>query len=229
MDKFHDYLLSRQDRLDADQPDEHVWDRIETTLLKNKAAAPVSHLFRYLAAASVIILVAAGFWIARQQTVHSQKNEAIASPPAIKQDSAKKEMEDLKPLVNSRPVETPLEKEKPQPATAQQPIDKLSAGYAMMISSRLQQLRATPVYAECTEYFSDFTLQLNQMDKEEISIQKDIGHYGMQDALVEQLINIYERKLKLLKELQTQITRMNRKAGLRSNASKQPEPCFINL
>lgn len=228
MDKFHEHLSSQQDRLDADLPNEKVWDRIEASISKKKTTGSVNSMFRYLAAASVILLAGAGFWIANRETVHIKKNDTTVSIPTREKDSTEVIAADNKPMIVSRTVENPAEKENAKSVMQQQPIEKLSAGYATLISSRLQQLRAMPVYAECTEYFSDFTGQLKQMDKDELSIQQDLEHYGLQDALIEQLIDVYERKLKLLKELQAQITRMNRKAGSRADVPKT-EPCFINL
>lgn len=228
MDKFHDYLSSQQDRLDTDLPDELVWDRIQHTMKEKKGAGSVKYLTRYFAAASVIILVAAGFWLANRKTVHLQKENVAVTPFLSEKDSTSTAIQNRLPVINSRPVETPEEKDESK-QVAEQQIEKVSAGYATLISSRLQQVRTTPVYAECTDYFSDFTVQLKQMDKDELNIQQDIDHYGMQDALVEQLIDVYERKLKLLKDLQKQISRMNSKADLRHDTSKQNKPCFINL
>ncbi|PZR28329.1 MAG: hypothetical protein DI535_06705 [Citrobacter freundii] len=229
MDKFHEHLLSQQDRLDADLPNEKVWDRIDASLSEKKVTGSVNAMFRYLAAASVIALVAAGFWMENRKTVHNQEKNTAVTTHAPEKDSAAMIVTDNKPVIVSRTIETPVERESAKPVVQEQPIEKLSADYAALISSRLQKLRATPVYAECSDYFSDFTGQLKQMDKDGLNIQHDLQQYGLQDALIEQLIEIYERKLRLLKELQAQITRMNRKAGLRAGASKQTEPCFINL
>ncbi len=51
-------------------------------------------------------------------------------------------------------------------------------------------------------YFKDFKLQMQQMEKDEKQIKVFISKNGMTDELLDQLINVYQQKLTMLKQLQ---------------------------
>lgn len=85
------------------------------------------------------------------------------------------------------------------------------------------------MYAETPEYFNDFKIQIKQMEKDEKVIKSDIAKRGMNDELLDQLINLYQQKLNTLKQLQLEMNKLNS----RYKKSRQPvDPTrtyFLNI
>ena len=88
-----------------------------------------------------------------------------------------------------------------------------SVNYEQLVSYQLDQIRSTPIYAESPGYFSGFKEQLEQMDSDDAQLKKDIAQYGMNAAMLDQIINVYQQKLNLLKGLQKEIQKMNSQSG----------------
>ncbi|MNY50243.1 hypothetical protein D3C86_1857360 [compost metagenome] len=65
------------------------------------------------------------------------------------------------------------------------------------------------MYAESAEYFADFKIQMKQLEKEEKSIKAEVVKQGLTDDLLNQLINLYQIKLGTLKQLQTEMNKIN--------------------
>ena len=113
---------------------------------------------------------------------------------------------------------------------AMDPVAKdLESSYVQLVNLQLGRLRATPVFAEGPDYFLAFKTQIKQMDEDEAAIRKDIKANGMQDALLEKLINIYQQKLNVLKNLQTEINKMNNRVKQNQLPSDSTRSYFLNI
>ena len=66
------------------------------------------------------------------------------------------------------------------------------------------------------------------MDEDEMLLKKDIESYGMNDQLLEALINIYQQKLNLLKILKAEIHKMNKTTKEKQMQGRLPS-YYLNL
>ena len=207
MDELKNYLKQHEVELQVEVPDERrIWERIEWHSQKKTLSKRVIILtMRFAAAACIILLIGLGVWqfIKEDKKQVKQKEVVKNRIPVIKDSVANPE----------QPVVATQVKIKRKPALKPQPVEEqqIGDGYTQLIDYQLKRLRSTPVYAESLEYFSGFKGQLKQMDRDEALLRKDIRIYGFNDQLLEQLINIYQQKLNLLKSLQNEINKMNNK------------------
>jgi len=226
MDKLKTYFRENEASLQVEEPDEkRLWERIEAGGTKKTATQKRTLVIRYVAAACVILLAGLGWMLFRKGNNYRVQPPVIAkiSPP-VANDTA---------LVNPPPVAVKT------PATIKnrdlpdmQPEDeaeKIGQSYAHIINVQINRLRATAIYTESPGYFTGFKQQLYQMDKDEALLRSDIKRYGLNDELLEQLINVYQQKLNLLKTLQTAINKMNNKVKEKQRSPGQVYLYHINI
>jgi hypothetical protein len=90
------------------------------------------------------------------------------------------------------------------------PLQHMEAGFIHIINSQLKQIRATPLYAENADYFSTFKKQFYQLNEDEKAWKKRVGSGTVNEEQLDELINIYEQKLKVLRLLQAEIIKTNK-------------------
>jgi hypothetical protein len=86
-----------------------------------------------------------------------------------------------------------------------------------------------PMYAESPDYFLDFKQQIKQIEKDEKEIKTDITKKGMSDELLEHLINLYQQKLSVLKQLQIEMNKTNNRYQLNRGPVDSTKTYFLNL
>jgi len=235
MDKLKEYLLSHQAELDVDPPANDCWENIASKLRPGPGFS--RRVIWYAAAACVIALAGAGLWmvmqgkkgsadIAKHVTEGVEKGAAngVAHGPKVDvgQGPAKGGAEEAggrrhKARARRRPAERPDE------------IEAIDKSYSSLIDYQLKKLRATPLYAEDGHYFSFYTEQFKQMDRDEQQVRNDIKTYGLTGEFLEQLINVYQQKLNVLKNLQTEINKMNNKVREKQSPSGKAEVHYLNI
>ncbi len=67
------------------------------------------------------------------------------------------------------------------------------------------------------------------MDQDEQAVRNDIKTYGLTSEFLEQLINVYQQKLDVLKNLQTEINKMNNKVREKQAPSEKPEVHYLDI
>lgn len=238
MDKFKDHLQRHKANLDLDSPASDTWEGIESKL-PARSGFP-KWVIRYAAAACVIALAGAGLWLVIRD--NGKKPSDVAKYPggAKKQDSGKEKIETATRKEESAPIRD-IAKTAPKPsparhsARAQRPagasdeITAIGKGYSSLIDYQLRKLRATPLYAENSQYFSFYVEQFKQMDQDERDVRRDIKTYGLTNEFLEQLINVYQQKLNVLKNLQTEINKMNNKVRERQSPLEKVEVHYLNI
>jgi hypothetical protein len=117
----------------------------------------------------------------------------------------------------------------PKPVELSDQVDLIDKSYSSLIDFQLKKLRATPLYAENGSYFSFYVEQFKQMDQDEQSVRNDIKRYGLTNEFLEQLINVYQQKLNVLKNLETEINKMNNKVREKQSPRVQPELHYLNI
>jgi hypothetical protein len=105
----------------------------------------------------------------------------------------------------------------------------MEASFTQVINLQKARISTTPLYAESPVYFSEFHHQLQQMEKDEAQIKSYIQKNGMSDELLEQLINVYQQKLNMLKLLQTEMQKLNSRFKQNRPAVDTLKTYFLNL
>ena len=121
---------------------------------------------------------------------------------------------------------------KARPPKREEPADEIDAidkSYSSLIDYQLRTLRATPLYAENGDYFSFYVEQFKEMDNDEKQVRKDISVYGLTSEFLEQLINVYQQKLNLLKNLQAEVNKMNNKVREKQSPTAKTEVHYLNI
>lgn len=252
MDEFRKYLFDHRDELDLEKaPRPQVWKHIqrETQVTPRKV---IPMMLKWTAAAAVVILVSLMTyqWLkpATPQSTNpalaEQTDQPVTSPEPIGQvDSigtpSNPEIE--VPIVESpgeksdrqKPTEGPnktiaIPKEQPIVNKATSPLKLIEDNYATIINYQLAKLEKTPIYIESAGYFHVFKKQWLDLERDEKKVKQDVRLYGLNDNLVNQLIQLYQQKLWLLKELQTEINKMNVRAKQHPDIQRQT-PAYLKL
>jgi hypothetical protein len=240
MDKLKEYLLRHQADLDVDSPASDTWEHIESKMSDESHQRPKSGfstwVVRYAVAACVIALAGAGLWLVRapapakevtENTIRKEENtlrKEENTPP-------KKEKPPVKDIARntSKPKQARRKTRSQKPPELSDQTAAIDKSYSSLIDYQLRKLRATPLYAENGSYFSFYTEQFRQMDQAEQAVKNDIKTYGLTDEFLEQLINVYQQKLDVLKNLQTEINKMNNKVRQKEAPSEKAQVHYLNI
>lgn len=242
MDKLKQYLRDNREHLAVEEAPDELWPQINQQLQPKRSL--VIPMMKWVAAASVIILAGVGVYYLTQSNKSGEvvKKEA----PPVKTDSNKNIASDKKeiPAEIVKPAE-----EQQQLVTIKQPhqklpvkqksinpknntnteVDLLQQNFAVMIKHQEEKIRNTPIYAEDAGYFHFFKKQLDEMGSDEKILKDEVKKTGWTDYSVERLINIYQQKISLLKQLQFEINKMNNKAKQNNSTIQTQKPSFINI
>lgn len=242
MDELKKYLQSQQQELERELPSERVWAGVSASL---EPPVKLMRLPNWSIAASVIVLVGLGILIFNKSNksehpiVKSNIKEILA--PAIEQiDSSNKDV--AKQIPNANNLVSNKEKNYPSaaPITTIHSVQELNdedqkklslteASFTQVINLQKARISTTPIFAESPAYFKDFHTQLAQIEKDEKQIKHYIQKNGMSDELLDQLINVYQQKLNMLKLLQTELQKLNSRYKQNRPAVDTMKTYFLNL
>ncbi|PZP50763.1 MAG: hypothetical protein DI598_04835 [Pseudopedobacter saltans] len=254
MDNFKKYIQENKPDLDLDRPGSHLWERIEQDLEiveVNKKTVP---MWRWMVAAAclLLVLVSAFFLFEKNKkempailvkkevpkTTTPQQNPIPIAEEKTREQQEEK-VPDVKPetFASVEKKKEDVEKRKSKsntPNTKQYVIADVEVGnFSQVIEYQRQYISTLPIYGEKPGYFKDFKQQLQQMDSDEKEVRSDIKKHGLNPNQIEQLINIYQQKITLLRQLNQEINRVN-KSYLQNHiqqdsTSKMDNPHFLNL
>jgi len=212
MDELKRYFRQHEVEMQVEIPDEkRMWESFESQWQKRRQSKRViKFIMPYAAAACVLLFIglAIKYLIIEDSKGVEQKEIAKNRVPVIQDGGI---IKDTTSNMTQAVAATQVEKKRKQSVKTKllKENQLITDDYAQLIHYQLQHLRSTPVYAESPGYFTEFRQQLQQMDTDEDLLKKDIQLYGLNDRLLETFINIYQRKLSLLKCLQVEINKMN--------------------
>lgn len=234
MDRFKQYIQDHADELDTDLPRDAVWQHIQ----QQTAPAPkVRPLYRMLAVAACIAgLAAACLWVLHAPSRSSQtelaRTDTVPSPvlpgntgdagnEAAAIDTRELMAATAQPRHNREAVKNGSVKKAATPAEAtnqtnsaaqpeQTSLQEMETGFTHIISLQLEKVRTTPIYSENPGYFSIFKKQFSQLDEQEQEWKKHAAHGLVSEDQLGELINIYQQKLDVLKQLQAEIIKTNK-------------------
>jgi hypothetical protein len=231
MDKLKKYLRDHEVEMEFDVPDDSVWQRIEADIPASPGRKATIRLIRRLAVAATIVgvIIAGAYWWFSRTGDEIVKN----NPEIIHENSNQKDSLpgiDTSNYQPSRDVAAvkPTRLVKPEQLLHKE-VATISQGYTRLINYKLKELRTTAIHAENPGYFSLFTNRLRKMEKDEQRLKSDLSKYGVTDELLEQLINLYQQKLNVLKSLQAEIKKMNNKVIENKGASKKGSKYYLNI
>lgn len=252
MDEFKKYLFEHRDELDTEKPPRpQVWKHIrQQTQRVKKPVIPLTVKWVGTAAAMLIAAFVLIYQLLRPVKTDNPALSANNNPttntipePNGQVDSSagtafmqqnkepNKELPGDKQLAEINPVPD-NQKTKQDKLTGIQepasPIKTIEDDYVTIINHQLKKLATTPIYTESAGYFHVFKKQWLDLEKDERKVKQDIHRYGLNDQIVGKLIQLYQQKLWLLGELQTEINKMNVRAQQYPDI-KRNKPAYLKL
>lgn len=252
MDEFKKYLFEHRDELDTEKPPRpQVWKHIRQQTQEVKK--PVIPLIAKWATAAAAILVAASVLIYQLQhpvktddpklSVNTDPKTNTTPEPNGQADSSTgtASMQENKELDTELPGDKTLAENNTAPDDHKTKRDKIAGiqkpaspiktiedDYVTIINYQLKKLATTPIYTESAGYFHVFKKQWLDLEKDERKVKQDVRLYGLNDQIVGKLIQLYQQKLWLLTELQTEISKMNVRAQQHPDI-KRNKPAYLKL
>jgi hypothetical protein len=108
-------------------------------------------------------------------------------------------------------------------------LSNMETGFTQIINLQKGKISTTPMYAESANYFNEFKAQINQLEQEEKQIKKEISKKGLTDHQLDQLINLYQYKLTVLKQLQLEMNKTNNRYKQNRGPVDSTRAYFINI
>lgn len=108
-------------------------------------------------------------------------------------------------------------------------LANMESGFTQVINLQKGKISTTPMYAESASYFNEFKAQMNQLEQEEKQIKKEISKKGLTDQQLDQLINLYQYKLTVLKQLQLEMNKTNNRYKQNRGPVDSTRAYFINI
>lgn len=229
MDELKKYIQANRAALDSDEPApgllQDILAKVEPT--PQQPSVPVIRIIRWAAAACIFGLAGVGLWsiLDQDQPALPRKSQPLASnnskPAAeIKARSSEAQPASLAGNTTTQPNTSPLQHSpEMSKAAAASPANgssmdlaafrNIQAGFVQVINLQKARINTIPMYAESADYFKDFSIEIRQMEKEEKIILSAISRRGINNDLLDQLINLYQQKLTILKQLQLEMNKTN--------------------
>lgn len=226
MDEFKKYIQNNKAQLDSDEPSPLLWNSIEQKIKPVQKTVPVIKMFRWAIAACVIALAGVGSWYILNQpkTTSFKQNNLSVNAPIIKK--AAPSTIDVKKAIEPKVLasnNTKVARSKASNtrkakanfdnsallASEKNTLKNFESSFIQVINLQKARISTMPMYAESAEYFKDFNTQIKLMEKEEKNIKSIIAKHGINNDLLDQLINLYQQKLTVLKQLQLEMNKTN--------------------
>lgn len=215
MDNLKKYLQQHKEAMDVDEPAAGTWKQIEKAGTQKKRSKLVALTIKLAAAAAVLIAVLVGIKFSSNKKgalVATREDSVITAPGKNSIDSGEPEIPSVastNKATNILPPHKALPRKIRKADERYAMMQSFKENYSQLVSYQLSSIRSTAVFAENPAYFDDFKNRLKQMDMDEVAIRNIIRHQGISNSLLEQLINVYQQKLDVLKSLQAEINKMN--------------------
>lgn len=239
MDELKKYLQQHADKLNPDEPRAEVWQRIQQQTAGTKKAGVAIRLTRWVAAACLLILAGIGIWFLLNESKTVQTTIAARpekKPPIIVPEQTetapleKKEVSIVTKSKTSKKIKNTVTQYQPYISTEQlETLHNLETSFTQVINLQKERVSSMPMFAESPDYFNDFKLQIRQIEKDEKEIKSDISKQGMSDALLDQLINLYQQKLSVLKQLQIEMNKTNNRYKQNRGPVDSSKTYFLNM
>lgn len=234
MDELKKYLQHNREQMDVDMPPAELLQRIQ----KKPAVKANSRLYPMLVPVCVAAcIVTVIFLSARYLLLSNDKKQgtvSVITRPAETKRSPVTNIDDtLQQLAKIESHATGAQQKntetKKQVPAAYQLLNSFEQNYNKLVSLQLKSIRNTPVFGETPDYFNGFKTSMRRIEADEAVLKLQIKTNGLNDELLEQLINIYQDKIKLLKNLQHEISSMNNKIRENQQPADSTRIFYINI
>ena len=252
MDKFKQYLQDHAKELEVDAPGARVWKNISEQHIAPKQKGKLISFVRYAAAACIIVLAGIGvFHIATNpknnvvaaiqsikdtltnNTIVAPTEDSINEQKTLAETEIKATENDTKNAIenkgNIKGTNNNKTTQRQSAGTEMDMLNYVETGFTKVINIEKQRVNSSPLYAESPAYFNDFKNRMMQMDNDEKLIRKDIKEKGPDNQMIDQMINIYQQKLNLLRQLQTEMNKLNNRYKQNRPASDSVGTYFLNI
>ncbi len=224
MDELKKYLQENRSNMDADVPPANMWQRIKKEEVVQKPAGKVIRMsLKFAAAACVLTAIFFGVKWMTDDNKPAQPTASNANLPVKAQDDS--QIVEVQPQHDT----TQLSTNKNIEPTPDALLEDFQQTYGSLVKMQLNSIRRTPVLGEEPGYFNEFKTMLNQMDVDEAAIKKRIKANGVTAESLEELINVYQQKLDILKSLHGEIDKMNNKVKQGHASSDSLSAYYINI
>ena len=251
MGELKKYLQTNASYFEEDIPAERVWQNIKHQIQPTKKKqALVLSIAKYCVAACVVFLAGIGAWHLLQKTQHTEDfsktnqlaiidsnnqkdsdvmtQESIDTPLAVITSTTKNIAKKLL-LDTQRFVSNTINNGFETSAANFLQIRSIDSQFSQAINVQKNIINQTPLFAESPVFFKDFISSYQQMENDEKNVKKDIIKIGFSPDLLEQLININQQKLNLLKLLLTEINKTNNRFKQNRNLIDTIKTYFIEI
>lgn len=234
MDELKKYLQHNREELDADNPPASLLQRIQQKSRVNKKGRVLPMLLRIAAAACIVMLLFVSVRSLFHNHAGQQEGIAISTPSANKEQlPVAQKVDTVQQIAQSQYPQAPAQQNKqvyskPVPVSYQL-LHSFEQNYSRLVNLQLRMIRSTPVYGETQDYFNSFKKQMQQIEEAEHALKSIIKTNGLDDKLLEQLINVYQEKINLLKNLQHEIGSMNNKIKENRQPADSIPIYYINI
>ena len=241
MDELKKHIQQNADQLNVDEPSSLVWERVKEEVggvKKVKVIKMASNLTKWAVAACVFALAGLGIWFLLdeskplKETAASHSAPAIITPvPSISEPAPTNKTASIN-IVQTHNKPKTYKPINPKPTLNSMELGELHEleySFSQVINLQRARISSIPMYAETPEYFKDFKTQLKQIEKDEKGIKSDISHNGMNGELLDQLINLYQQKLSVLKQLQLEMNKTNNRFKQNREPVDSTKSYFIKL
>lgn len=240
MDELKKYLQQNREALDIDEPSPLLWERIQVQQPVKKTAIVVT-ITRWAVAACVLVLAGIGTWslLKEDKTQNTLQGSMATAEP--KQQQTIQPAEPVMPVpefsTEANKVLASVTREKkmvPAQKTIPERADLIALqnvenSFKQVINLQRNKVGTIPMYAESAEYFADFKIQIRQLEKDEKAVKAEIIKRGLTDDLLNQLVNLYQIKLTTLKQLQTEMNKINNRVKQIRRPVDSVKTYFINI
>lgn len=252
MDEFKKHIQQRHSEMEIDTPSDKTWEHIQQQLLEPKIKV-IQLPVRWAVAACIILFAGIGLFLFNQISIHhnvvtsikKENKEVIKefthtnSSSITNVDStvtkAIKEVATVTSKENNKRV-LPLAKDylvknnrvfnSPDEIKA---LENVETSFTQMINMERNRINTTPLTAEDPGYYKDFGRQIALMESDEAMVKKEIKKHGITDGLLDRLINIYQQKLNVLKQLQKEMQKTNNRFKQGRPTEESPKLYFLNI
>jgi len=246
MDELEKHIQQRLDELNADTPNLKGWDRLERRLFpprRFKIVIPMG----WAVAACMVLLAGIGLFLFNQKSTPSVaiapakkeskgvNNELIKPIPTPKAEATKDvalltKKEKITPIASAVKRKIPRNNRiNEESLDDMKSLENIENSFTQVINMEKERVNTMPLTAEDPGYFKDFGRQINEMEVDEAAIKKEIKRHGITDGLLDRLINIYQQKLNVLKQLQKEIQKTNNRYKQGRTREETPKLYFLNI
>jgi len=252
MDELKKHIQQRLNEMDVDEPSERSWNHIQGQLFAPKSKV-IQLPVRWAVAACVVVLVGIGLFLFNQKssqhdaitTIKKENKEEIEAlthkntpfktnidttvtkiPIDLATVTTKENNIKVLPQVKDHLVKNKNPLNSPEEIKA---LENVESSFTQVINMERNRINTTPLTAEDPNYYKDFGRQIAMMESDEAAVKKEIKKNGITDGLLDRLINIYQQKLNVLKQLQKEMHKTNNRYKQGKPTEETPKLYFLNI